>query len=193
MALPIPITNSDFADYTDLPASIDFVARMQPYILQAERTDLKRTLGNRFYNQVIKGIADAVLEFETLRDGEDYLDDGITIKYEGLRPIIVNYALSRFYVNQDINITRRGIVKKSTEFSEPLSGSEKQGLILLAKSTAKSYEDDLRDYLKFNRETYPVFFECDPDQKPQVKTAIRITAGRGDQRTIIDRDKNKKL
>lgn len=191
MALPIPIINSDFADFTDLPGSIDFTARMEPYILQAQRIDLKRTLGIRFYNQVIKGIADATLIFQTLRDGEEYDDDGIVIKYEGLKPIIVNYALARFYTNQDVNITRRGIVRKTNDLSEPLSGAEKQGLIIMAKSTAKSYEEELRAYLKFNRTIYPAFFDCDPDQQPQLKTAIRISAGRGQARTIIDPDQSK--
>ena len=188
MALPIPIVNTDFADFTDLPGSIDYVARMQPHILQAQRIDLKRTLGIRIYNEVVAGIAAATQKFVELRDGQTYDDDGIMIVYNGLKPIIVNYALSRFYQNQDINITRRAIVKKVTEFSEPLSGSEKQGLILSARSVAKSYEDDLRNYLQFRREDFPVYFECDVDQRPQTKTSIRITAGRGDRRTIIDND-----
>ena len=190
MALPIQIINSDFAEFTDLPGSIDFTSRMEPHILQAERVDLKRTLGIRFYNQVIKGIADTEAIFETLRDGEDYNDDGITIKYEGLKPIIVNYALAHFYQNQDVNITRKAIVKKVNDLSEPLSAGEKSALTIAAKSTAKSYEEELRAYLKFNRTTYPAFFDCDPDQQPTLKTSIRITAGRGDQRTIIDRKYN---
>lgn len=156
--------------------------------MQAQRIDLKRTLGIRFYNEVVAGITAATQKFVELRDGQTYDDDGIMIVYNGLKPIIVNYALSRFYQNQDINITRRAIVKKVTEFSEPLSGSEKQGLILSARSVAKSYEDDLRNYLQFRREDFPVYFECDVDQRPQTKTSIRITAGRGDARTIIDND-----
>lgn len=188
MAPPIQITSSDFEDFTDLPGSVDFTARMTPHILQAERVDLKRTLGLRFYNEVIKGIADGTTKFTELRDGQDYIDDGITIKYEGLKPIIVNYALARFYRNQDINITRRSIVKKTTEFSEPISASEKQGLILAAKTTAKSYEDELRNYLKFRRDDFPVFFQCDEDQQPQTKTSIRITSVKGDARTIIDKN-----
>ena len=187
--LPIQIVNSDFVDFTDLPGSIDFVARMETHILQAQRVDLNRFLGNRFYHEVVAGIAATTAKFITLRDGEDYDDDGITISYEGLKPIIVNYALARFYQHQDINITRRAIVKKVTEYSEPLTGAEKQGLILSAKSTAKTYEDDLLAYLRFRKEDFPVFFECDPDQRPQKKTAIRITASRGEARTIVDNDR----
>lgn len=164
------VTSSDFATYKDIGANIDSTNRLEPYIYQAQRLDLIPVLGAAFYHDIITNgvnVSPIPSPYDTLIDGGTYTNSqSNTIYFEGLKPVLIYFAYSRFLINDNIHSTRKGFVFKDSEQSERIPQGQLKALSDEAKSTAIAYQNALIDFLVEETATYPLW-ESAIDYKPK--------------------------
>lgn len=160
------ISYSDFLDYRPISQNISKDKELEPYILQAQRLDLRPFLGAALYHDIIKNfpypavaVADpAVTNYTPLINGEEYTDcRGDLIEFLGLKPMIVLYAYARFIQNVSNKVTRIGVVRNTNTFSEGLTRSEINDMVQTAKSDALFYQREAFDYLQEKKTEYPLW------------------------------------
>lgn len=170
MLLTISLT--DVQQFADIPTGIDFNKRILIHQQQAERVDLKAALGILFFSQVTKEYGDGNTDFVELVEGGTYTYDGIEIEYAGIKPIVINYMLSRFYKKAQVNVTRKSVVNKTNQYSKPVKDEKISELSIEARTTAKSFEDDMFLFLKENKEKFELFWKH--KLKGTRKTSVNI-------------------
>jgi hypothetical protein len=144
------ITLSDFAEYRHITANINEVARLDPFIIEAQLMDLKPVLGSYLYDDFIKNISQS--KYTELLNGKEYTNtDGKLIRYHGVKPVLVYYTYARLLANDNYRSTPTGFVKKLNDYSEHIdSGSNEKTLnrlITQARSSAISYQQEMIDFL----------------------------------------------
>lgn len=153
------ITKDDILVYR--PTAVLDDARIKPFILEAQRLDLKPVLNDALYY-------DLVLKFDSSGDpmyvaygelisGKAYTYNGNPIYFDGIKPMLAYYALARFVVDNPINITRMGIVVKTVQQSEPVDPAQIRMLVNELRSSAVSYQNQVIQFLQNNISTYPLY------------------------------------
>lgn len=172
------ITLNDIKAIRQIASNIDDVASIDPYIIEAQNVDLRKLLGIKFFNVLLKELALATppVRATNILGGCTYTttDDDTEIAFAGIKPLIAYYAYARAIPNLGKRVARMGVVKKVTNFSEPAEPAEISAMVIEAKSNAKVYEEDLLFFLDNNKDTYPEFFNT--PGAGSVKPAVRITA-----------------
>lgn len=154
--MPLLLTATDFAPYRELSPNIDDATRLNPYIAQAQQFDLKPLLGELFYQNLTDN--PATTENALLLSGGSYTYNGNTYCFAGLKAALVFYAYSRFIDNQNVNITRFGVVyKNNPEVSERVDEKTLQRLVLQARDQAMGYWIECEQFLKRNPSQYPLW------------------------------------
>lgn len=177
----VTLTKTEVEEFIPIPSSFDFDKRFGIFVTQANRIDLKRFLGVDFYNDVIINLSLAIppVQYSDLLDGETYTNKrGNDVIYEGLRPVIANFAISRFIEKQQVNVTRKSTTKKKNDHSEPVSDKQLNTISSDYRSLANSYLKELYDYLEARKDLFPVYAETCDVLRRSVKTKISISSGR---------------
>ena len=168
------ITTADFADYKDISSNIDSAARVDPYILNAERLDLKPLLGERFFADLIANpntTANALL-----LDGGDYTYNSNDYNFAGLKAVLVYYSYARFLENQNVNVTRFGVVHKNNpDVSERVDDKTLMRHVSNAREIAKSYFAEVDLFIIRNSTDYPLYHKCYAYNE-SAGAGVRITA-----------------
>ena len=165
------ITASKIKEIRAISDNIKESKRIEPFILEAEQTDLMDLLGNALYTDLLDKVNDSPSIYDTLLNGGTYTYKGIKYTIKGLGYALAYFAYSRFLKFQGVNITNFGIVQKTTEFSQPVSGADINRMASSAKDIAMSYFSDCKLYLDRNSDTFSLweFIEVN-------KSSIRVTA-----------------
>lgn len=149
------ITKSDILTYRDISKSVRD-DKINPYIKDAERLDLRPLLGERLYRDMIANTTSQI--YIDILDAKDYNDDnGEPRGHGGLKEILSLYAWSRYVMFGSFTDTSFGHVKKKTQDSEPLSYQEKKSIYTQDTQTALTLWGDVERYLNINSETYPLW------------------------------------
>ena len=90
--------------------------QVDPFILKAQRSDLKPFLGDALYYDFIENLIDA--NYIDLLDGVVYAYQGDNIYFNGIKPMLAAYSYARTLKNIDINVGRGAVVSKSSEQSD---------------------------------------------------------------------------
>ncbi len=135
--------------------------RLTPFIQEVQRFELKEVLGSAFY-KALEDEWDANLKFTTtayveLLDGKDYEYNSQTIHYYGLKDMMAYFVLSKFIIEQPVNIARYGIVQKTIDQSEPVSSSRIRMVSDELLSNAVKLRDELIQFLGENESTYTLY------------------------------------
>lgn len=183
--IPILINADDIRAYKPLSLNVDETDRIDQYIREAQVMDLKPLLGRQLYYDFIENVADA--KYQDLLNGLEYDDeDGVTVQFEGIKPILVYYSFARILQYYGSNPTRFGLVKKLAENSEPLSMKEIQAMISQAKGGAVAYHDELFRFLDENNETYE-FWKGRAGAERKRRKMVKINSvGRRNNNDFID-------
>ena len=149
------ITLADFAPYAELSSNIEQKA-IDPYILQAQISDLKPVLGDIFYQDLVVNFANA--NYQELLNGKLYTvpNANYQAKFEGIKPMLCYWSYARYVKRASFKPTMSGMVAKTTQFSEPLSESTLLRLANESMSMAGVYQQGLEMFLYYNRASYPV-------------------------------------
>lgn len=156
------ITIENIKEFRPMSSSIP-QDRIAPYIQEAQQFDLKRLLGDPFY-------ADFMLRFDNNADskyaayqallkGTTYTINGNNVEYPGLIGYLSYMTLARFFNNNQINVTKYGLVTKSMEQSEPLDWKAVAAAVAELRSNALNFQVDIRQFLmaSVNAGVYPLF------------------------------------
>ena len=135
--------------------------RLDPYLRDAQQFDLKPIIGSAFYlaleNDYTPGDVFVDPLYLELLNGKDYTYNGHTIRYSGMKDMMSYFTLSRFIVEQPMNITRYGIVQKPDPNSENLSSASIKMVKEQLMSAAISLRDEMIKFLEQNNTDYPLY------------------------------------
>jgi hypothetical protein len=137
--------------------------RFAPYVYEAQNNDLQPVLTPALFADFVARFdqtADGKYEaYQELLTGKTYTPTGQAhpIIFEGIKPMLVYYSLARFVENQQLNITRFGIVQKNIQESEPVSEKSITNLVATLRSNGLVYENKVVEFLRNNQSTYPLF------------------------------------
>jgi len=145
-------------------AELDGV-RWEPFCRESQDLDLRPILGDslffdfmtKFY---VSGDASYTI-YQNLLNGLSYTYNGQVIYYDGLKPFVVYNTLARFVQNNPVNITRFGVVTKVVNQSQTVDPQVLRQVVNELKSNAKSYENQIRQYLDNNVTTYTMYKGAD--------------------------------
>ena len=121
-------------------------------IKDAELLDLKPLLGELLYVDLVANIT--APKYMELMTGKAYIFNGQSYIFEGLNPVLANFAYARYIVFSSYVDTPFGLVSKVSQDSQPVSEANKRAMSKSAEQTAYSYFQGVRDFL--NR--YPIVY-----------------------------------
>lgn len=166
------ITKADFGPYQEMAANIP-AQRLQIFIGEAQNFDLKPFLGLAFYQALLRACSNdpttgaLIIDVSNqpyidLVQGVTYTDQtGTQIDHNGIKQMLVYYAVSRMFQYGNFAYTATGLVKKKHDDSDPLTGKEVSTMVEENRSKAKSLENEVKKFLITKREKYPLYFVSD--------------------------------
>jgi hypothetical protein len=154
------ITKNDILVYR--PTAVLDDERIKPFILEAQRLDLRPVLNDAFYYAFVNDFnttngTNDTASYETLRSGGTYTYNSQTIQFDGIIPMLSYYSLARFVQNNSIHITRMGVVSKTTDQSTQIDQRTIQALVNELKGAALMYQNQVIQYLENNINTFPIW------------------------------------
>lgn len=158
MAENIIITKTDFDG--DIPITQNIVNDkiLKPYILQAQRFDLKQRLGAAFYQALNDNLAGAI--YLTLLNGTTYTNSaGQSVSFRGIKIALAHYAYARYILESNATNTPFGTRVKSTDVSEAVSDKMLAQIAANHFNMAESLMNDVVTYLNDTTiiNTYPIW------------------------------------
>lgn len=135
--------------------------RVDPYIREAQRLDLRPVLGDALYTDFILNFDSALpayVNYGTLLQGEVYQYGGFATAYDGLYNMLSYYTLARMVEGQQYNITAFGVtVKENKELSTPVDKNTMSLIIANLRSVGLLYQNQLTQYLYMNVAKFPLY------------------------------------
>lgn len=154
------ITKSEIiAAKTHLSTNID-QSVFDKSINDAQILDIRPILGEAFYLDVVTNglISPISTDYYNLLNGEDYVNEcGDTVRFYGLKVMIINFAFARIISNLNNFYTRGGNKYKTTNQSERIDTKDLRSWINTARSEAIAYQENLIDYLCEKESTFPIW------------------------------------
>lgn len=173
--LTLLVVQADFAPYVQVSEYGDFDALMNTHILNAQLYDIRPSLGDSFYADMVINIAD--VNYIALLDGGQYTYDGNIYFFQGLKKAVVHYAYSRYAMRGGVQDTGSGLVIKKNDWSDPLDIKQFTKESEYHKNLAVGAMNDCTLYLQRNRTAYPNYLlaSCDGVESAS-RRSIRITS-----------------
>ncbi len=167
------INKNDFKEFKQLSKGVD-IERIEQYITEAQDIDIRSLICDEFYFDIIKNWQEPA--YQKLIHGETYTDaDNIEREYKGLKTVIVYYAYSRYCMRGSVVDTGFGMVQKTSESSQPISGTEKRDMRDSSIQTALRYWMDVKKYLEEKESTFPKWLKCSQcDNKNKTTSKIEV-------------------
>lgn len=167
------ITISDIKTYCkDIAGNIDDNA-VRPYIIEAQVVELRNLMGRLFY------VFQQDIEQERMQEllnGKAYTVNGVEIQYAGLKPVIAYHAYSRLVQKHAMQVTRFGLVKKEDQYSSNVDDKTAATHALDAKTIARVYEEDFKDFMSANASVYPEWGKLCGQGEGKANMSIKISA-----------------
>ena len=169
------ITVDDIAAIKPISDNIDSAKRIMPYVIEAQDLDVRPFLGEPLFYAFIEGVlaSPQVEIYADLLNGKEYVKDENTIYFDGLKTVIAYFAYARFLKNQSTQVTRFGVTKKITDYSEPVTDEKIADLSGEARSNAMGYLAQVETFLDENDATYTLWGE-EASKKPSGKIKISV-------------------
>jgi hypothetical protein len=154
------ITKTDIQIYR--PTAVLDDDRIKPFILEAQRMDLRPVLNDAFYYAFVNDFdtgtgLNVTAAYEKLRSGGTYTYNALTIQFDGVEPMLAYFALARFVQDNQLHITRMGITVKSTQQSEPAEPTQIRTIVNELRSAALSYQAQVIQFLETEIANYPLY------------------------------------
>lgn len=143
------ITKADIQLYIeDIPATLD-EKRLATYIREAQRRILKPLLTTELYAGFLAAVGAVTPEAPLLAPWPNLQD--------AIKPILVHHAWADYVLFSQGTATAYSYVRKTDQRSEPLEAQTLAMVHKRLKAIGDGYASDLIDYLRENRELYPLY------------------------------------
>lgn len=109
------LTSTEIKNYKDIGNKID-ESKINPIIEQAQLTELKSVLGDRFYFDLLNNLATA--KYQPLLDGCSFTYFGITYQHDGIKALLSDYFMSKYVLQVNTNFTPFGATNKVPQDGE---------------------------------------------------------------------------
>lgn len=126
---------------------------IETYIKESENIDLRMALGDA----MLLDLKEHPEKYTLLLDGGIYEDGKGRRLLTGLKSALAYYTFARVVKNKDGQVTRFGFVNKDEEYSSRPNLKEKVMAYNDAFSVADSYMKEVVNYLKLNKEKFPLY------------------------------------
>lgn len=151
------VTKSDFAPFVQISKSVDEEKFLQPTILHAQNLDIKPVFGNAAWTDLMNNRNED--KYQRLLNGDNYVESGLTLTFQGLKASIVLFAHSRYILQKNIVDTSFGLVSKDTDVSTPVDVKAKQMIAQQSRTAAQAYLDECVKFLTTFPSIYTLFNE----------------------------------
>ena len=136
--------------------------RVNPYILEAQRHDLRPVLGDALFFDFMKYFDNVDAQYDKYREllrGKEYTYNGQLTQYDGLVEMVVFFTLARFLPNNIQHITRFSVTKKVDpgNRSEVITPEEVRATVSEYRSNAVFFIPKVREFLQTNQATYTLY------------------------------------
>jgi len=135
--------------------------RWEQYAVESQDQELRPILGDALYYDLMTkcfNTGDAMYtSYQNLINGVAWTYNGNPVYFDGIKPMLAYFTLARLVQNNSINITRYGIVQKTTQQSEPVDAQVIRQLVNELRSNALTYKNQIDCYLQNNVTTYTLY------------------------------------
>lgn len=153
--LDLLVNKADFAPFVQISKSVDEEKFLQPNIIHAQNLDVKPVFGNAAWTELVNNRSDD--KFQRLLNGDNYVESGLTLTFQGLKASIVLFAYSRYILQKNIVDTSFGLVSKDTDVSTPVDAKSKQMIAQQSRTAAQAYLDECVKFLIAFPSIYTLF------------------------------------
>lgn len=136
------IDRQEIAKHRELSKSVR-EDKINPYIEDAQRLDLKPLLGERLYNTIARNPEAHTL----LLDGGEYEHNGETYDHPGLKKVLSIFTYARYVMFGSYTDTPFGFVEKSSQDSKSVGDTHKRTLYTQNQQTATAYFEEVAAYM----------------------------------------------
>jgi len=143
---------ADIRAVRPIAENINDVKRITPYIGETENLFLLPMIGAKVYEEldtyVNAEMPTANATFDILMAGGYYTVNDTRYQLAGLKTAMGYLVYSRFFRNQNVNVTAFGIVQKTSEFSDP---SDERTVVRVAndaEAVGQRYLQECFEYLQ---------------------------------------------
>lgn len=169
------IVKADFEPYVQVSEYGNFDALMNTHILNAQLYDVRPSLGDAFYADMVTNITDP--NYTALLDGGNYTYSSKLYFFQGLKKAIVHYSYARYAMRGNVQDTGSGLVKKVNPNSEHLDIKEYTKEAEYHKNLAVGAMMDCALYLQRNASAFPEYMAASCDNvEGAARRSTRITA-----------------
>lgn len=147
------VEQSDFARIFYLPANFDYDRVMVPCVLEAQQFDLRKAIGQEFYDNEVS----MILDNEGAADVANLTVSAYNAIYNYIRHAVLYYAYARYLLVQDEHVTRTGVVSKVNQYSEPISEKRITRRVNEQREKATAYIRDMINYMEDRPTEYATF------------------------------------
>jgi hypothetical protein len=167
------ITLSNIRAVKSIALNIQQEKELMPYILEAQRFDLNKFLGDAFFLDLIEDFeaSPSLSTYSMLFNGGSYIHDGVNHQLYGVKELLVYYAYARYVNNSNVIATPTGFVNKTNPYSEQVTDKTIARLVDNARAGASFIEESLKNYLNRKKSDYPLWSNC--EKTTNFRTRIR--------------------
>lgn len=158
MAETILITNSNVQVYRSIDPTYE-TGRFNGFAMEAQRDNLRGLLGDSLYLDFFSGYPHASGDkYEKLLNGDTYTISSQSIKYYGLKPLLVYWWLSIATREGDMFTANHGSIEFVDNPQQTYQRAKDRDRIADSyMQTAVQYSNDLVQYLNEKSSTYPLW------------------------------------
>jgi hypothetical protein len=127
--------------------------KINPIIEQAQITDLKNALGDRFYFDLLNNLETE--KYQPLLNGSSFTYFGINYYHDGIKALLADYFMSKFVLQINTNFTSFGATVKLSENSEPADRNSLKDISTQQLQLAGSRWEIIKMYLNSNTAIFP--------------------------------------
>lgn len=146
------ITRTDIALFKQISKSV-YDDVLNPFISDAQFTDIQPLMGSDFYFDMIANATDA--NYVTLLDGGPYTYQGEDYTNVGLKAVIVHFSYARYMMFGSQVDTPFGFTEKTNENSNNVSVSGRKTIYKMNQQMAQGYWENVEMFLIRNADDYP--------------------------------------
>jgi hypothetical protein len=149
------LSKADFADHADLPESLD-MDRLRPHILAAQRTRLRPLLLDALTTELLR-LVEVERNAPTTNSPAPLVFPWSTLRTKAVA-VVACAAMARYTPFSQTTATSNSMVRKTSQYSEPVDPRELAKQANIYDGEALSYEVALAKWLKANVQEFGSFY-----------------------------------
>jgi hypothetical protein len=146
------INPAEIKNFKDIGNKIDD-KKIIPIIEQAQVTNLKDALGDRFYFDLLNNLETE--KYQPLLDGCNFTNFGINYYQDGIRALLADYFMSKYVLQINTNFTPFGATNKTPQDGELADRNSLKDIATQQLQLAGSRLEIIKLYLNANTAIFP--------------------------------------